>query len=672
MAQKRYLGSIAMYNPNRGFGFIQSDSFSEPLWFHFTFIDGGTKSVLYADLNEREDLHNIRVSFEVDREDLRGGLRARRICPLGPHPDIEDFFRSLVSTEKGARERFLDLASIPALAYIDRDATLTQLAVSRIVRSAKTWDSLTSVARQWSQAVALFQKPLAWTDRDREDLASFTAELARLLKFQLLQDLDYVPALPAIVQPLVGGHIPLRCFREADEVCLVILPNATTLSRIIQRDPSSIATSKSCVKVVILLEEGGSLTDHLEEASRFDIALIRQRTLIETIMSSEEEHPIVIGRNLRAVIPLDRLQPYEVGSAYDEVVFAGRAQERRRILENLDSNHALYGGRKIGKTWFLKDICRWCEEEPYSSMYVPVYVSLQSAENIDDAAVFIQDAISYRLDIPRSEDADVISSLGYDLFVAHKITGKAVLLALDEVDDLLKVDNQYRLFARLRQLQHTYPHAFKFVFAGFKELIDTFSDLATNNPFANWIGNNHFPLGCLTEDDLHSLIVHPLRWVGLDFEPDEIVKKVFELTSGHPYYAQSLCQGIVRTRLKQNAKVLTAQNIEKLASEEFFDEIFDIFIANLSPLQMLIGKVFADREEAFSEADIVEALRSRFGIEITPKRLRKEMKVLQACSVFARYAGGYRPVMQRINQEFFLRQDDVELALRSLEESNGI
>jgi len=70
-----------------------------------------------------------------------------------------------------------------------------------------------------------------------------------------------------------------------------------------------------------------------------------------------------------------------------------------------------------------------------------------------------------------------------------------------------------------------------------------------------------------------------------------------------------------------------------LASEEFFDEVFDIFVANLSPLQILIGKVFTEKEEVFSDDEIIEALRGRFGLDLTKRDLREEMKILQACSV---------------------------------------
>ena len=258
----------------------------------------------------------------------------------------------------------------------------------------------------------------------------------------------------------------------------------------------------------------------------------------------------------------------------------------------------------------------------------------------------------------------------------HKESGKTVLLALDELDDLLGKDDSDELFGKLRGLQQTYPGTCKFVFAGFKNLIHAFSDVATNNPFANWIGRNHFPLGCLNEQDLESLIVRPLKWAGYDFNENQIVRIIYDLTSGHPYYTQSLCYAIVNTRFSENPLHLTAEKLETLASNDFFLDVFDIFLLNLSNLQLLIGKVFStetgEPSKPFSEAEIIKALKNKFGFDFSHRQIREEMKILQACSVFSKSASGYYPVMQRINQEFFQRQVDEDLAIQYfLEESEG-
>lgn len=674
IAPNRFKGRIVKYIKDRGFGFIKSDSFRDPIWFHFTQIVGQENSALYTYLHELDDVSLVEVSFEVSRAPK--GLKAEYIRLERAHTDdayseFEQFLKSNPEGEK-ARDRFLDLASMQSLAYVEKNDVL-KLALSRLLRSSNTCDELTSLAKHWSRSIDLFRRSKNWwSDEDKEFIALFAARVTRSLKFQPQSSVELRLTLPAIVQPLVRVDSPLRCFCVA-EVSLLIVPDETTLFRITENDSSSVASGMGCTRMIVLLEEASSLEDLLQATSGLDIAFIRQRTIVETIIRSKAKRPLVIGRNLRRVLPLEKLQPYEVGSAYNDSIFSGRAKERKRILESLESNYAVYGGRKIGKTWFLKDICHWCRRKPYDSLYVPFYVSLQGAKSVGGAVDHIQEAANYLLRIPYSEGKDALFCLSRILLDVHKATEKTVLLALDEVDDLLKTDGHYSFFARLRGLQQTYRGAFKFVFAGFKELMYAFQDEASNNPFAHWIGkDNHFPLACLGQADLESLIVNPLRWVGLEFHSGRILKKVFELTSGHPYYTQSLCHDIVDTRLKQNARSLSPQHIDKLASEKFFRDIFEIFDANLTTLQKLIGKIFADHEGAFSEEDIGQALQDRFQVRITRKRLQEEMKILQACSVFIRSSDGYVPVMQRINQEFFRGLDDVELALRHMEESDGV
>jgi len=117
---------------------------------------------------------------------------------------------------------------------------------------------------------------------------------------------------------------------------------------------------------------------------------------------------------------------------------------------------------------------------------------------------------------------------------------------------------------------------------------------------------------------------------------------------------------------------LNSNKIEQLASDEFFTEVFDIFLLNLSALQLLIGKVFSSTTSEdiipFSEIQISNALREKFGFDFTQGQIREQMKILQACSVFTNTADGYKPVIQRINQEFFKKQSDEDLAYTYLKE----
>jgi cold shock CspA family protein len=731
VATERYHGKIVSYNRARGFGFIdrlpgERFPLDKALFFHYSHIEYGRDSPLYAllpdhsmDSDSVEKLISpIEVSFEV-RIGEKGyhafNIRLRK-STSSPIQDLIRLFEIVERDGDSATDRFARSVSESVLKdpvveavreggdelihlvedrakrvsqqdedsrarttqtrveprTAGQDTTLQQLILARISGSSHTWDDVVTIATQWSKVNTIIRRPLTWSRGDLELLNSVAESLARSLKFQPQSSFDFVRTIPAFVKPLVPLRSPIRYLRETGGISLIMVLNAGDLVQAIEAESIfSSGESSMSVKLVVLLEEGENIDTSLPESLGPGILLVRQQAIIQALANSHLSAPMISGRVFRAMLPIDMMQPYEVGSSYSPSVFVGRAKERESILARVDCNYAVYGGRKIGKTWFLKDVCHLCEREPYSSIYTPFYVSLQSVENVEDAASAILMDIHHHLRLAESQAQDPLTRLRNTLLRVHRITGKTVLLSLDEVDSVLGVDRHHRLFGKLRQLQETYPQAFKFVFAGFKELIHAFSDESSNNPFVNWIGRNHGSLRCLSEDELWSLVVDPLRWVGLDFNAEEIVAKVFDLTSGHPYYAQSLCHSIVDRRLRHNANVLLPRNIDKIATEEFFHDIFDIFTLNLSPLQRLIGKIYADSEAAFSDSDVVALLKSRFDIDMSEQRIREEMKILQACSVFIRSAHGYRPLMQRINQEFFKHQDDVELALDYLEGLDG-
>lgn len=657
MAETRHEGIIASYKFDRGFGFIQSQDFQQPLFFHYTFLEGVKEGILYNEIyNNPEGISSLRVSFTVFNDDR--GLQARQIQIVNPFAELDSFIKSHQALEYNAKDIFFKLLSFLAVCHIDSDPTLTQFVVQRIIKSPQKWNELVVLAKEWAK---VREKIGVSPSTNIDSLTSFTKKIVGALKFDAVGEPESYPSIPYTLQHIEKIDSPLRLFREAKNCSVVIFPDVSSLLRAYNTNISLFISTKDALKFIVFLDEKGLEDVKLQDYQR--VIILKQTTIIQAITMNEEEYSVILGRNLRDRLSLERIQPYRVGSEYDPSIFSGRAKEREKILEDSSGNFAIYGGRKIGKTWFLKDVCSWCNKrEPYSSQYIPFYISLQSAQNPSDAAFLMIEAMEEFTDQVLTEATNPITGLVNTIRKVNKESGKIVLLALDELDDILRKDSSGELFGKMRGLQQTYPGVCKFIFAGFKELIHAFSDEATNNPFAHWIGKNHFPLGCLGEDDLQSLIVAPLKWTGFDFETTTIVKAIFELTSGHPYYTQSLCYSIANARFEKEPLQLNPQKIKNLASDDFFTEVFDIFLANLSALQLLIGKVFSEKNGPFSEQDIVDALRVKFGFEFTQGQIRYEMKILQACSVFIRTSAGYLPVMQTINQEFFKLQNDDELA----------
>lgn len=670
MQEPKHRGKIVTYKPDRGFGFIESDVFNNSIYFHFSQIIGQERSALYAELNTRSDLFNIEVTFEVFEDKWGRGLQAKQINLISEFSDLEEFLRSSESTRDNARSVFFNLASMKGIVHISKDQDLYRLTVSRIIKDAGRWENLVAIANQWLEALSLLKTQSTVYIQGSKEIEKLANSIMDIIQLKPTNKNYAFTQIPAYILPISSPKIPLKIFRESNDFFFMIVLNESILNRFINDIPFD-----KEVNFIVCLENVPLITNKEILNGHKNNILIKEKTVIELFAGDDSEYPRILGHNFRSNLPKRKLQPYEAGAAYHDSIFSGRVNERLRILEDRNSNYALYGGRKIGKTWFLKDICKWATDAPFSSYYFAVYVSLQGVENLAEAAELIIEAVDHNLSQKSKSVTNPLSQLRSTLLNAHKVTKKTVLIALDEVDDILKIQNCYDLFSKLRQLQHTYPDSFKFVFAGFKELMHAFRDIKTNNPFANWVGTNHFALGGLNEEDLYSLIIRPFLWLGFEFKEARILSTVYELTSGHPYYTQLLCHNVLNARLSSHSYTLTWQHFEKFAAIDFFHEVFDIFTLNLSPLQLLIGKVFADSDIAFNEDDIARELKERFDLDFSNRRIWEEMKILCACSVFKLSVEGYLPVMQRINYEFFKEQDDEELAIKyleTLEENHGI
>jgi hypothetical protein len=669
----RVIGRIKTYFPDKGYGFISSPSYNKDIYFHYTFIEKGEESKLYEILNSEIIMIMAPVSFIV-RINM-GNLQATNIRLLGdeikesPTAQIAEFLRSPRSMQENAFSEFLSIASISKFIYIERDPELRKLVILRITRSTPVLEKLVDLAKQWVD----IGKVMSNKRNDEEAhniIENFLSVLTTVLHFQTLSEAELIDIYSAVQVKLVKPTSPIRWLRQADEVNLIIFANARSLRQCIQKDPTFVQYSNRCVKIIILLDEDDiniTPSDPLN-FSDSQVAIISQKQIIQIISSPNTDDFIALGRVFRSFLPSHLMQPFEVGSEYSRTVFSGRDNYRNQILDSIDSNYAIYGGRKIGKSWFLKDLCyHHCLRSQYNNIYVPIYISVQGTESIQDTADMISEKILEKFHIPVSESVSSGKRLLYYLRKTHELTGKKILLAVDEVDDILNMEGSSEFFGSLRAFQQNNPKAIKFVFAGFKELMKKLIEQVTNFPLANLFGRNHFSLSCLDKFDSEKLIVEPLKWAGLEFDESEVVETIYGFTSGHPYYTQAICQTIVDDRLKQNSLKLSATVIKKLASLEIFSEVSDIFEDNLSSLQKLIGKVCSAEQKIYTENEIKEALERRFGIQLSDKQIREELRVLIACSVFVRSESGYEPLMPQINRQYFGDKDDTILALAYLE-----
>jgi tetratricopeptide (TPR) repeat protein len=230
--------------------------------------------------------------------------------------------------------------------------------------------------------------------------------------------------------------------------------------------------------------------------------------------------------------------------------FIGRADVLRDVLSVLENPHengiVLYGQRRIGKTSVLQELLA---NLPQKGPYAPVYLDLQYKAALPLKRVLqdIADRIFYKLDIPppHSEDDQVLKSPEKDDFLSYvlsRLPEETVLVLLfDEFDVLDSAGSEQAglaLFPYLHDLMSVDTKRAKFVFAIGRRPEDLSNLLLS---LFRGVSSRHVSL--LSREDTGDLVRlseknNSLKWT------DEVVGQVYDLTGGHPYLTQQLCQVI--------------------------------------------------------------------------------------------------------------------------------
>ncbi len=664
----RMTGYITRYKQDRGFGFIESPSYpSQEIFFHFREIINYPSSELYRQLNQiTAEIIDPPVEVFFNVEKTERGTEAHDIQSADLERTQESYlkikqFLQTSDFSENSEESFARHVSLKILARFGNDFSLKSFGTNKLVKSAQKWDELVSIAEEWDKAKNILHR--ARIVGNKEVFARFAEHLLQLLGFDVLPGLhsyELESSVPMYIQKVSPIKTPFTTLENVTAWSFVFLPDSGTLADVMHMRPRLIRYDLNELKILVLMDDTGAA-----KIDKYSIAMLPHTEILQLLLKLNGDNIYQIGGVLRAVLPKTSLQPYDAGVAYSEKMFSGRIQERERVLASLSANFAVYGGRRIGKTWFLQDLVWKCKEAPYNKVYLPLYVSLQPAHNSKDAVRLVQEAIDFRFGIDKYEGAYTFSLLRNRFLKLYQENKKTILLALDEIDRLVqKNENGLEFFEELRSFQSTYPEAIKFVFAGFKDLMKSFSRIRNNDAMGNWVRENHFSLGCLSRDDLRDLVAR-LKWVGANFNLDEILNKVYDLTAGHPYYSHTLCEAISNAIVDQNIKNLRPADVDKYVTDQFFKTVFQTFRKNLNSLQRLIGKIFVNSEDGILVEEVQKELISR-DIKITDSQLNDEMNILAACSVLTLREGRYRPVMPSINRSFFATLSEEDLVLRVL------
>ncbi|MBI3913297.1 MAG: TniB family NTP-binding protein [Chloroflexi bacterium] len=321
-------------------------------------------------------------------------------------------------------------------------------------------------------------------------------------------------------------------------------------------------------------------------------------------------------------VDLTVVSPYVTSGPVSENMFFGRDYEIKTIIRTVrDTNFAIVGGRKIGKTSVLARVNKLLQEMPD---YQPFYLDCQAIRTPAD--------FFHAIDTLWPAHLPEASPEGFRRMVTDMRTrypGKVMVMLFDEIDALLKSDIEQGepLFRILRALSQ--EDQVRYIFCGEKILNASLHD--GRLVFFNFC--NILTLTYLTADEARRVVEDPMNEMGISLENDgALTDEIIFHSARHPNLVQYLCQELIKKINARRDRLIRRADLHALAeSAQFADYFAEIAWGNATALERLLTVLMLDSPEV-TLPEMADDLRAR-GLQIAPTELEKAFEGLCLYSI---------------------------------------
>jgi hypothetical protein len=417
-------------------------------------------------------------------------------------------------------------------------------------------------------------------------------------------------------------------------------------------------------QIVLVLVDGNS------------VPLFRYKTSLNynlVLIGAEEQKRVVHSRRpsgevldmISAQVPISFLSPYETRAPVTGSRFFGREHEIARILANPDTNHAVLGIRRIGKTSLLREIERTLNERE-SGVHV-VYLECSDLLSTDDYIREVVRKLNPK-ELPRLHLQKYIFFFPNFLERMHQISKSKMIFLLDEVDNLVIMQRgDWELFRMLRASSN--KGACQYIIAGFREAMR--EQYLIDSPFYNFA--QEVRLNEFTRQQARHLIITPMENLRVRIHSEEeVVSRIFEETAGHPNLIQYYCLILLR-RMDQTGQREIAPNslIDVYSDEGFTSHLLTSFMKNKENREkaMIYAILLAAEEggsKGFGHEEIDRVLHKQ-GITLQQNAIDEACNVLTLAGVIHRKGRDFHftsPVFTKV----LLQSYDLNYLLRKAKE----
>jgi len=391
------------------------------------------------------------------------------------------------------------------------------------------------------------------------------------------------------------------------------------------------------------------------------------------VIGCQEEERILESRRpsgelldlISAQIPISTLAPYETRAPVTGSRFFGREYEISRILGNPDTNHAILGIRRIGKTSLLREIERILQEneDPAHVVYLECSDLLSSDDYIREVVRKLNPRELPRLHLQKYVFffPDFLERMGR----AYK---SKIIFLLDEVDNLVIMQRgSWELLSMLRASAN--KGACQYILAGFREAMR--EQYLLDSPFYNFA--QEIRLSEFTRRQAHDLILTPMENLRVRIKnQDEVVGRIYDETAGHPNLIQYYCMILLRHLDRTGEREISpASLIDVYSDEGFKSHLLTSFMQNTENrdralVYAVLMALAESKLRGFSHSFIDAALRKR-GIILPQDDIDEACNVLTLAGVLSQKGRDYfftSPVFTKVLKQTY----DLDYLFRKVKE----
>jgi hypothetical protein len=452
----------------------------------------------------------------------------------------------------------------------------------------------------------------------------------------LSEDLGYAvrPGKPALGYELFGVDLSSWKLRLTDNTPVVWVKRADLENASPQHLVQSLGDvmrerNLSRQIVLVLLEGDGEPVRRYVESS-----------LLNLVVCGREEQDLIVGSRrpsgelldlISSQVAISNLAPYETRAPVTGSRFFGREYEISRVVSNPDTNHAILGIRRIGKTSLLREVERLLRQTQDPSQVV--YLECSDLLSTEDYVREVVRKLNPR-ELPRLHMQKYVFFFPDFLERMARASRGKIIFLLDEIDNLVIMQRgSWELFRMLRASAN--KGACQYIMAGFREAMR--EQYLLDSPFYNFA--QEIRLSEFTRRQAQDLILTPMENLRVRIRnKEEVVGRIYEETAGQPNLIQYYCTILLRQLdLVGKREIGPESLIDVYADEGFKSHLLTSFMQNTENREKaLVYAVLMASEEprskGFTPAFLDAALRKR-GIVLPQDEIDEATSVLSLAGV---------------------------------------